>query len=139
VGPIRIYVVLIIISLLGFSCATTDYVLLKQNYRQKMDSWLNNDVNALIRSWGPPASQYAMPNGNMIYTWNISMSRQNPTVILPSTTTITGYGNTIYQNNSTQMAIGGDVSTYYCISNFEAGQNGKIINWFAKGNACWSN
>jgi len=34
-----------------------------------LETWKNKDINELIYAWGPPASTFAMPNGNKMFTW----------------------------------------------------------------------
>lgn len=48
--------------LLG-GCATTE------GYNRRINSWIGIDVSQLLEKWGPPTSEYDLPNGNRIYTW----------------------------------------------------------------------
>lgn len=33
------------------------------------ENWVGKDINELIKLWGPPTKNYAMPNGNSLFTW----------------------------------------------------------------------
>jgi hypothetical protein len=102
-----------ILLLLGTGCATT------AQYERNLQSWLGHDVNHLISKWGPPSSDFALSNGNKIYTWvdhgaNISYANYSP------------YANT---------AIG-FTSPTSCKTSFTIDQNGRIIEWRYEGNNC---
>ena len=55
--------IIVALALAAAGCATTG------NYEKKLKTWMGNDVNSLIASWGPPSDEYLMPNGSKMYTW----------------------------------------------------------------------
>lgn len=99
----------IFILLTFFLCACTT----TGGYEKKLSSWVGKDVNSLIQSWGPPASTYKMPNGDIMYTFFFN----GGTVVMP-------IGNLAYAVNRT------------CKTIFIARDNGVIKSWRWEGNAC---
>lgn len=39
-------------------------------YQKKIESWMDGDVNELIKAWGQPTDVFQMPNGDVMYSWN---------------------------------------------------------------------
>lgn len=107
---------IIIASLLGITgCATTG------KYEKVLKSWMGNDVNGLIASWGPPSDEYVMPNGTKMYTW----------LRVGGTRVVANY------NEHLNMVTAGSV-TYWCKTTFTVTPSGVIQNWRWEGNACRS-
>ena len=46
----------------------------RSQLEESLTSWNGADVNKLITQLGAPSSTYVMPNGNVIYTYDNSMS-----------------------------------------------------------------
>jgi hypothetical protein len=38
-------------------------------HSKALQTWVGNDVNILIQSWGPPTNVYKRSNGSALYTW----------------------------------------------------------------------
>lgn len=57
---------LLFLALLGTQagCATTG------KYEAKLQSWINNNADDLIREWGPPTNSATLANGEKIYQYN---------------------------------------------------------------------
>ena len=100
----------------------------QDGYSQICASWEGGSVNNLLRQWGPPSQTTPMPNGNTIYTWTSGSSYVTDTNM---TTTYNQYTNT-YETRQT----GGDVVESWCSTSFEVDDEGTIVYWQAKGNAC---
>lgn len=81
---------------------------------ETLDSWVYNDINRVIESWGPPADEYQMSNGRTIYTWYYD----GGVVALPT------YGG------------GAAAVERYCEVNFITDDEGIVVNWRYEGNAC---
>ena len=65
-----------------------------KEYTQICQSWIDQDVNKLIRSWGPPSNVFTMPNGNTMYTYNKG-----------NTTTYTEYCQTSVETSSSGKVL----------------------------------
>lgn len=86
-------------------------------YENVVKSWMNNDIDSLVSSWGPPSSTYKMSNGNTMYTWLNS----GGTTIFPLTSNL----GTTYHS-----------STSFCKTTFTADNNGQLVSWRFEGNSC---
>ena len=121
------------------SCATS------AKYEKLLDTWMGNNVNHLISSWGAPSSTFKMSNGNTILTYMRSSSGAIPIYNQPQTTTHQGtkYGSsgmTKYSGTSTSsygtttyMPV-----TWSCKTEFTVDTRDMIINWRYQGNNCVS-
>jgi hypothetical protein len=98
---------LVVFVVFPSACATTG------GYEKILSSWMGNDVNSLIQSWGPPANTYKMPNGDIMYTFFYD----GGAVAMP-------IGNMAYAVNRS------------CKTTFIVGQDGKIKTWRWEGNTC---
>lgn len=92
-----------------------------ENYARIVRSWVNSDVNRLIQAWGPPSSQYTMPNGDVMYTW----LRVGGTLVTAS------YDQYI-------DAIRARSVTYWCKTTFTTDATHVIRRALSEGNACRS-
>lgn len=109
-------IVTLIVACVSFtltSCATTG------NYEEALQSWVGQDVNRLINSWGPPSDEYGMPNGNTVYTW----------LWVGGTRVLSNYNETL--NMVTTQAV-----TSWCKTSFTVNTQGVIRLWRWQGNAC---
>lgn len=95
-------------------------------YKNVCNSWVGHNINELIRQWGYPQQIGDMPNGNKVYIFlrSNSVQSKDPDIIVPV--------------GKTMMVLSGDVSTttYYCKTNIEATQDGRIVFWRFEGNSC---
>ena len=105
-----------LLALSAFACATTG------NYNKKVASWMGNDVNALMVSWGPPSNEYVMPDMRKMYTW----------LWVGGTQVFANY------NQYLNMVTAGSV-TYWCKTTFTVDSAGRVVNYRWEGNACRSN
>lgn len=87
------------------------------------ESWVGADINELIGKWGPPSSEYRMPNRNVIYTWQRKRSYTEPVQVYPD-----GLGG--YSTD------GGYQMTFVCNTHITADPNGIIFDWKWDGNNC---
>ena len=82
---------------------------------------LGGERPAMIPAWGPPSSQYTMPNGDVMYTW----LRVGGTLVTAS------YDQYI-------DAIRARSVTYWCKTTFTTDTNNVIRRALSEGNACRS-
>lgn len=74
-----------------------------------LNGWIGGDINDLIIKWSAPSSEYKMPNGNIIYTWQ-------DTGVLPAP-------------DGGEIMISCKISIYTDL-------RGRIFNWQWGGNSC---
>ena len=123
----KIKLIPFILCIMFFSaCAST------AKYEEILDSWVNNNVNDLVRSWGYPKNSFKAPNGNRVYVYEWSSSYTSPTY---TNTTHNLVGDTIQSNS---LTTGGLTTHYWCRTFFEVGFNDRIITWRWEGNDCKS-
>lgn len=102
-----------IILFLNFGCTTTE------SLKERMDTWLEQDINQAMTQWGPPSRTYTMPNGNKQYTWLYT-------------------GNTVVTTHYFEylnMVQSGAV-TYWCEITLTTKDSGYIRAWNTRGNSC---
>lgn len=97
-------------------------------YSELVGTWIGSDANDLVRSWGPPDSEFAMPNGNRHWTYMSRSSYQTPV------TSKTYYSES--DNTITTQYSGGDVFVFSCDTEFEVSATGRVIDWSWSGNNC---
>jgi hypothetical protein len=92
-----------------------------QNYREELKIWLGGDINDLIREWGNPSYEYAIPQKSKIYTWlwigKKLISKQN------------------YEETIKKFSFN-DSSKNWCRTSFVTDPNGKILNFTFDGTYC---
>jgi hypothetical protein len=120
-------VMVIIMTMTLTACATTE------NYEKILRSWVGSSEIDLLRSWGPPNSQF-YSSGTTFLTYerygNVFIPGSDPTF---RTTRI---GNTLY-TNTTGGSPSYNIPTS-CRTIFEI-RNTTIVSWRWEGNACRSN
>ena len=116
----------ILLMLFLSACATT------ANYEKVLGTWVGNDVDVLVGSWGYPAKSFKAPNGNTVYAYSSSASYTMPT---NTTSDYNLYGDTVYGNTTT---TGGQTLNYWCNTYFEVNEQNIITSWSYKGNNCKS-
>ncbi len=107
-----------------------------KSYQEILNSWVNHDVNELIRSWGAPNSTFRMPNGNIVLIFESGSSYTEPVTVQPGQTTARVYGNTVYSQTTPATIRGGDTIHFSCRTEIETNQEGRIVYWRYQGNAC---
>ncbi|MCH8503175.1 MAG: hypothetical protein LAT50_02490 [Ectothiorhodospiraceae bacterium] len=113
-------------------CAT------QQRHAEIMDSWLGEDINDLVASWGYPSGDFRAPNGNKVYVYENTVTGQVPTIVQHGPTTVTGYGNTATIQQGPSVVYGGGTRTNWCRMHFETSDSGRIQAWRSEGNSCKS-
>lgn len=117
-----IYLTTLAVLLSG--CATT------ARYETVLNTWMGENVNNLVNSWGYPQKSFNAPNGNMVYMYGNSSSYTMPT---QTNTTYNIIGNSAYGNS---MTTGGQTVNYWCRTYFEVNESNTIVNWRWEGNRC---
>jgi hypothetical protein len=88
-------------------CAT------QAGYQRVVETWLGDDINNLIQSWGPPSDVFRLPNNDMMYTWFFD----GGTVAVP-------IGNAAYAVRKS------------CKTTFTVNSQGIVQNYRFEGNSC---
>ncbi len=115
---------LFFLSLTG--CATT------ANYEKILSSWVGAPEIDLVRSWGPPDSQYEASGVKFLSyqkSGNVFIPGTNPT-----------YRTTVIGNTAYTSSYGGSPSYNFqmtCKTTFEV-KDGRVLNWKWEGNDCKS-
>ncbi|MCW8820902.1 MAG: hypothetical protein OQK45_01655 [Sulfurovum sp.] len=113
--------------LLMQGCAT------HQNFVNKYNSWVGQDINRLIQKIGYPDSTYILPNKNKVYVYERSRVYSYPSMAM-------GYGYGRYYSNYYGMfGYGNDVVHETCKLYLETDKKGIIVKWGSRGNHCVSN
>lgn len=86
---------------------------------QVMDSFVGQDISAVMTQYGPPTASFDMPDGRHAFQW-----RMTDEVVMPMTTTYNGYG---YGNSMSGYATttGGYMGTQVCHYTLYTKKNGK--------------
>lgn len=120
-------------------CATT------ARYEALLNTWVGDNEDSLVSSWGPPQNIYQMRNGKKLIEYsqgrNVQMGGYSYTT--PQTTYQQGVvGNTMYSGTSTQY-VTQTTPVYninlWCKTCFTISSNGIIESWRWEGNNCKSN
>ena len=119
---------LFIIALLWMQgCAT------HQNFVNKYNSWVGQDISALINQIGYPDSTYLLPNKNKVYVYERSRIYSYPSMSM-------GYGYwPYYHGGYGSFGYTTDVVQKTCKLFLETNKKGIIVKWGSSGNACVSN
>jgi len=118
---------LIVAVLLMQGCAT------HQNFVNKYNAWVGQDINDLIKKIGYPDSTYMLPNNNKVYVYERSRVYSYPSTSM-------GYGYWPYYHGGYGMiGYGTDVVQKTCKLYLETNKKGTIVKWGSRGNACVSN
>ena len=128
--------VTLVTSGLAVACATSPP---RPSYRQVLDSWLNADINKLIRAWGTPNETFRMPNGNTRYIYTRASSRTEPLTITPGQPTHYVYDGTTWKpspQTTPSTVSGGETITRSCRTEIEAEPSGRIVQSWYRGNDC---
>jgi hypothetical protein len=120
----------LVVVLLSSGCATT------AKYEAVLNTWLNNDINALTNSWGYPSGSFIAPNGNKVYVYQRGGSFTMPTTY-QTQANVYGYGNMAYGTATTNV-YGGQTLTFWCRTFFEVDSSNRIVKWSWQGNNCVS-
>lgn len=94
------------------------------NYKDKMDTFVNHQVDELVQLWGYPQASSVAPNGNNVYIYQVQ-----ETSYLASYRTSDSFATGNY-------TFGGQPLNWYCRTDFEVDSNKKIIRVTWQGNLC---
>jgi hypothetical protein len=91
-------------------CATSE------PYGDIVKSWVGADVKELVRAWGEPTEMFETPNSKTVAVYDRHTAFSVPQRVHPST--------------------GGQTTSLWCRTEFEADQWGKVVAWRFEGNSC---
>ena len=112
--------------LLMQGCAT------HQNFVNKYNAWVGQDINDLIKKIGYPDNTYMLSNDNKVYVYERSRIYSYPSMSM-------GYGYWPYNYGGYGMfGYNTDVVQRTCKLYFETNKKGIIVKWGSRGNACVS-
>ena len=96
-----------------------------QERQAALDSWLGQNAQDLVDSWGYPSNQLTVPNGNTVYVYHWEghsayikpqWQRQRP-------------DEDIYGGQTNNM-------TFTCDTSFEIDKNQTVVRWTTRGTRC---
>lgn len=121
------------ISLLAVAVLFMQGCATHQNFVNKYNAWVGQDINDLIKKIGYPDSTYVLPNGNKVYVYERSRIYSYPSMSM-------GYGYWPYYHGGYGMfGYGTDVVYKTCKLYLETNKKGIIVKWGSRGNSCVSN
>jgi hypothetical protein len=91
-------------------CATSE------PYRDIVKSWVGADVRELVGAWGEPTEMFEKPDSKTVAVYDRRTAFTVPQRIHPST--------------------GGQATSLWCRTEFEADQKGTVVGWRIEGNSC---
>jgi len=91
----------------------------RKGFEQVLATWVGNDADNLIPSWGPPDSVYNMSDGQKVLTYTIN----------------TGSGGSVVPIGTTYMYMR---RQWYCKVSFMVSSSNRISSWRYEGNSCRS-
>jgi len=104
-----------------------------QNFVNKYNSWVGQDISALINQIGYPDSTYLLPNKNKVYVYERSRIYSYPSMSM-------GYGYwPYYHGGYGAFGYSTDVVQKTCKLFLETNKKGIIVKWGSSGNTCVSN
>ncbi len=118
------------ISLLSIAILLMQGCATHQNFVNKYNAWVGQDINGLIKKIGYPDSTYILPNKNKVYVYERSRIYSYPSMSL-------GYGG--YYGYYGMYSYGTDVVQRTCKLYLETNKKGIIVKWGSRGNSCVSN
>ena len=137
----RLRIIILCVAIVGCAGIPT-----QKGFEQVLQSWVGDDINSLIGSWGPPERVDELPNGAKMYTYIRTGSYTTPVYVTPtytspSHTTVNVYGNTAYATTTPGMttggqAYGGQTYTTSCSVSFTTDASQRIAMWRYEGNSC---
>ncbi len=99
-----------------------------QGYRALCQTWVGDDVNDLIRSWGDPATTGTMPNGHPTYTYvretQYWTDKVTTKVVDPDS------GKTVWRTSPSEKVV------RKCETTFETNASGEILHARWNGSLC---
>jgi hypothetical protein len=121
----------IITSILLLSgCATT------KQYKTKLNSWNNQNINQFVSAWGYPDSTMKMPNGNTVYIYKTNQTTHFPEYKTGGYTTVQTSGSNTTITQVPSVSTGGGTYNYKCTTWVEFNKNNIITRTSFRGNSC---
>ncbi len=121
------------ISLLTMAVLFVQGCATHQNFVNKYNAWVGQDINDLIQKIGYPDSTYILPNKNKVYVYERSRIYSYPSMSMG----YGGYGG--HYGGYGMFGYGTDVVQETCKLYFETDRKSIIVKWGSRGNACVSN
>lgn len=119
------FISLVILLIQG--CAT------HQNFVNKYNAWVGQNINDLVEKIGYPDSTYILPNKNKVYVYERSRVYSYPSMSM-------GYGYGRYYGGYYGMfGYERDVVQETCKMYFETDRKDIIVKWGSRGNHCVTN
>jgi len=112
--------------LLMQGCAT------HQNFVNKYNAWVGQDISYLVEKIGYPDSTYLLPNKNKVYVYERSRVYSYPSMSM-------GYGYGGYYGGYSMFSYDNDIVQETCKLYLETDKKGIIVMWGSRGNHCVSN
>ena len=103
-----------------------------ENFATYHNRALGKNISEVNHLWGYHSSEIQSPNGNKVYVY--SRSRYSDGVQLPSTSTVTGYGDTAYVTTSPGAVVGR--GTQVCKLWAEVDHQNILLSWRSYGQGC---
>lgn len=131
--------------LLLTGCATT------AGYEKILNSWVGDNADHLVSSWGPPASSYQLTDGGRVlqYSNHRNVMFSGVPTTMPQTTYQNGSVNVYGSNGGSAYGNYNGTSTTYvqqpapiyniqkqCTTRFTVNAQGIITSWAWQGNDC---
>jgi hypothetical protein len=102
-----------------------------ENFVQKYNSWIGQDIKTFIHAAGYPDTTYKLPNHNTVYVYERSHLASTPSIGFG----FGGYGYPFGYGIGYNTA---DVELKQCKLYLEVNRKGRIIHWSSRGNSCVS-
>lgn len=136
----KILITLVLLVSLS-ACKTTE------GYKQTLNSWVGQNVDLFVASWGPPNGSHTNADGSKVlqYVQSGSIYMPGTTITTPQTTYSSG---SVYGNNGGYGTYSGSSTTYVtttspsytiatnCRTKFFVSSSNRIQSWQAEGNNC---
>ena len=136
---------LIIAAIALTACAPLET---REEFERQVNSLMGRSISDLIANYGPPESEYQLPDGRAVYTFVNRTTYTTPRIVMPTRTTpeyttVQVHGNVAFATTTPSKTTGGEVyggQSYVktCELRLITDQNGVIRNWSARGDDCVS-
>ncbi len=116
----------LLLAVLTLACAGPTYSV--TGYTADVATWVGQDANTLVRTWGPPASTFLMPNGDTTYVYVDKTD-------IPTDKQLTcSYNQETHQDVCT--ISGGETLHLGCTTSFEVGPDQRVAFTRVEGTLC---
>lgn len=121
---------LIVFVFVLLGCATT------YGYKSILNTWVGDNGDNLIRSWGPPTQQTKLSDGSSVFEYIRQGQAYVPQYTTPAQMTTTIAGRNAFTATSGGQTFGGYSVGLYCQTLFYISKDGLITGWKFDGNSC---